>query len=236
MGCSFSDQEWTLATLSTKLGGLGLRKTELHSPAAFLSSQTACRDLCQKLDPKYTWNPSNMQTDYFRALTDYNSRVNAEKQMENIGDPCPRQQTLSQNIDEKTLREIRESHSNDPHYLAHLNLITTCGAGAWLHAMPSRALATSVDPLLFRTMIQRRLRVPIFDTEFHCRHCDEIMDKFGDHCLTCSCGGDRTKRHNHLRNEAFFFINSIGLNPELERPGLLQPGPLDGTGQENGLD
>ena len=85
-------------------------------------------------------------------------------------------------------------------------------------------------------MIQRRLRVPIFDTEFHCRHCDGIMDKFGDHCLTCSCGGDRTKRHNHLRNEAFFFINSIGLNPELERPGLLQPRPLDGTGQENGLD
>ena len=60
------------------------------------------------------------------------------------------------------------------------------------------------------------------------------MDIYGDHCLTCACGGDRTRRHNLLRNEVYFFCNSLGLNPEMERPGLLQSGPHGGGLQENG--
>ena len=80
-------------------------------------------------------------------------------------------------------------------------------------------------------MVKRWLRVPI-----SCPLCDDIIDIYGDHCLTCGCGGDRTKRHNLLRNEIFHVCNSIGLNPELERPGLLQQRPLTGAGQENGLD
>ena len=60
----------------------------------------------------------------------------------------------------------------------------------------------------FRTMIQRWLRAPIYETESHCPFCDEIMDRYADHCLTCACGGDRVKRHNLLRNEVFYFCNS----------------------------
>ena len=234
--CSFSDSEWTLATLSTKMGGLGLRKTELHSPAAFLASQAACHEVCPKIDPNYKWDPNNTQTDCFKALTDFNDRVEVERQIQSIEDTCPRQQVLSQAIDDHTLIAIREDRSNDTHYLAHLNLITTSGAGSWLHAVPSSALATNVDPLLFRTMIQRRLRVPLFETEFHCPLCDDVMDRYGDHCLTSACGGDRTKRHNLLRKEVFYFCNSAGLHPELERPGILQPRPLGGASQENGSE
>ena len=47
-------------------------------------------------------------------------------------------------------------------------------------------------------------------------------------------GGDRTKRHNLIRNEIFYICNSAGLNPELERPGLLQPRPLAGSAQDSG--
>ena len=148
----------------------------------------------------------------------------------------PQQQLLSQAIDNLTFDNIREANNNNIHYKAHLNLITTSGAGSWLHAIPSKALGTHVDPLLFRTMIQRRLRTPIFENEFYCPFCDEIVDRYGDHCLTCSCGGDRIKRHNLLRNEVFYFCNSAGLNPELERPGLLQPRPPVGVTQENGSD
>ena len=50
----------------------------------------------------------------------------------------------------------------------------------------------------------------------------------------CACAGYHTKLHNLLRNEVYFFCNSAGLNPELERPGLLQPRPLGGAFQENG--
>ena len=45
------------------------------------------------------------------------------------------------------------------------------------------------------------------------------MDKWGDHALVCSCGGDRVIRHNLIR---------AGLGAILEKPGLLIPrDPLD---------
>ena len=42
------------------------------------------------------------------------------------------------------------------------------------------------------------------------------------------------KRHNLIRNEVFYFCTGAGLNPELERPGLLQPRPLLGALAEDG--
>ena len=146
----------------------------------------------------------------------------------------PRQQMLSNLIDEHTLDIIKEARTNDIYFQAHLRLIANSGAGSWLHTIPTKALGTQVEHQLFRIMILRWLRVPIYDGEFHCYFCDGVVDKFRDHCLTCACGGDRTKRHNLLRNEVFFFCNSMGLNPELERPGILQPRPLIGVLQESG--
>jgi len=60
------------------------------------------------------------------------------------------------------------------------------------------------------------------------------MDVYGDHCLVCSCGGDRTKRHHLVRNEFYFLCNSAGLNPELERPACLRPRPIIGGCAEDG--
>ena len=84
-------------------------------------------------------------------------------------------------------------------------------------------------------MIQRWVRAPLFHEEFTCPLCDGIVDIYGDHCLVCSGGGDRTKRHNLLRNSAFHWCYNAGLNPELEKPGLLQPRPLQGALPENGI-
>ena len=61
------------------------------------------------------------------------------------------------------------------------------------------------------------------------------MDVYGDHALTCCGGGDRTKRHNILRNAFWHFCYSAGLSPELEKPGLLQPRPLQGFSPEDGI-
>ena len=153
-----------------------------------------------------------------------------------VNNSCPRQQTLFQAIDSHTYELIREDSRNDQRFLAHLNLTTAGGAGSWLHTVPSKALGTHVDPRLYKTMVQRWLRLPLYESEFNCPFCDDVVDKHGDHCLTCSCGGDRTKRHNLLRNEVFHLCNSAGLSPELERPGLLQSRPLAGSAQESGAE
>ena len=216
------------------MGGLGLRSTEHHSSAAFLASQAAVRDLCIKLDPKYASIPDGQQIDFETALLDYNSKVNADSKLQDNIDSYPRQQVLSQNIDQCTMETVRNKYRNNVHFQAHLNLTTVSGAGSWLHATPSKALGTHVDSQLYRTMIQRWLRAPIHDSEYNCPYCDEVIDRYDDHCLTCACGGDRTKRHNLLRNEVYHFCYSAGLNPELERPGLLEARPLTGATTESG--
>ena len=30
--------------------------------------------------------------------------------------------------------------------------------------------------------------------------CGEVLDRWGDHALSCCCGGDRVLRHNAFRN------------------------------------
>lgn len=234
LGYSFSNPEWSLAGLSSKMGGLGLRSAELHSPAAFIASQLACKDLCGKLDPSHAWDPLNQGSNCFAALTVFNSRVCPENVLDLNADTFPRQQTLSQSIDNKVLLSILSDNANNVHFRAHINHTTTSGAGAWLNAVPSRALGTHIDSQLYVTMIKRWLRVPLLDKEIHCPYCDDMVDMFGDHCLTCGCGGDRTKRHNLLRNEVFHQCVSSGLNPELERPGLLQPRPIIGSFHDSG--
>ena len=57
---------------------------------------------------------------------------------------------------------------------------------------------------------------------------------FGDHALVCCGGGDRTRRHNLLRNQVYYAASAANLHPELEKPGLLPQRPLFGSLYENG--
>ena len=145
LSCTFSNAEWPLATLSTKSGGLGLRSTELHSPGAFLASQAACHEICLKVDPNYSWNPREQNSDSYKALIAYNSRVNQDSQIPITNILALRQQTMSQAIDSYVQGKLRDNFNNDPRFQAHMNLTTASGAGSWLHVVPSKAIGTQVD-------------------------------------------------------------------------------------------
>eukprot|EP00663_Eupelagonemidae_sp_cell21sb_P010460 gene10460-biopygen9576 len=57
---------------------------------------------------------------------------------------------------------------------------------------------------------------------------ETVMDPFGDHALVCSGGGDRTRRHNALRDLIVRLAQSAGVAAVAEKPGLLPPRPLVG--------
>ena len=76
--------------------------------------------------------------------------------------------------------------------------------------------------------------MPIYDEEDFCRACDTVMDIYGDHALTCACWGDRTKRHNMIRNVGFRLATSAGWRPEPEKAGLLRPRPVAEVGTSMG--
>ena len=51
------------------------------------------------------------------------------------------------------------------------------------------------------------------------------MDRWGDHALVCSCGGDRTIRHNAVRNVCYEEALEAALRPEREKANLLPARP-----------
>eukprot|EP00973_Karenia_brevis_P039504 5452573-Karenia_brevis.AAC.1 len=61
--------------------------------------------------------------------------------------------------------------------------------------------------------------------DFVCSQCNGVMDRYADHTLVCCCGGDRTKRHNLIRNSLHMSFQAAGFAFELEKPNLLRPRP-----------
>ena len=89
------------------------------------------------------------------------------------------------------------------------------------HSMSSHVMFRSP---LFRTALRRRLRMPIWDSDTACGLCGEVLDRWGDHAICCSGGGDRVLRHNAVRNIVCSAVSEFtSVSPELEKPGLLLP-------------
>ena len=92
-----------------------------------------------------------------------------------------------------------------------------------------------MDGPLFRVALKRRLRAPVLDADVFCAACSDCFDRFADHALVCQCKGDRTLRHNAVRDVFFSCAREGSLRPEKEKAGLLPPRPReDGLGANSG--
>ena len=99
--------------------------------------------------------------------------------------------------------------------------------------MPSTALGLAVPAAEYVVELQYRLCMEQ-DTSDFCPLCDTVLDNRGHHCRRCSAGGDRTVRHNSVRNEVLKFCHNEAAihQAELEKPGLLLPGRPDDEHQD----
>ena len=82
-----------------------------------------------------------------------------------------------------------------------------------------------MDAPLFNVTLRHRLRVPVYGEDTFCPCCGQVLDKWGDHALTCACSWDRTIRHNAVRNVCFDMAVEAGLRPDREKAGLLPARP-----------
>ena len=163
-GCTLGAEARQQAALATGRGGLGLRSAADHSPAAYLASVTAALPHCQNLDPGY-------RADYAltaHALGRLNSALLPADRLPAPAPPNLRQQQLPHALDKATLARLAVPAPGREAARAHLQLLQQPGAGAWLNAPPAEALGLSVEPRLFRTMLQMRLRLPVFDNDGFC--------------------------------------------------------------------
>ena len=228
------DEQWTQATLGTASGGLGLRSLVDHSNAAFLASRSSCLELCKQLDPRHTFQgeTDDGPTPERLAFDAINAAVNDDDRITSAENQKLSQRVLSQAVDKRTVAQLKSSASSSR--CAHLGLVSAPDAGLFLHATPSKAAKLDNDPALFVAMLRRWLRMPFAEADLQCPCCDAVLDHFGDHALVCCGGGDRTRRHNLIRNMVYYAASSAGLRPELEKPGLLPQRPFCGSVYENG--
>ena len=78
-----------------------------------------------------------------------------------------------------------------------------------------------MDSELCRVALARRMRLPLLDELATCSLCGACLDVHLDHALVCSCGGDRTLRHNAIRDDFFEEAQAASVRSEREKLNLL---------------
>ena len=227
VGCQLTDDSWRIASLGVANGGLGLRSAAEHAPAAYISSLSQTQSLCASVWPafdEYDIDGGLLRSEVESSLSSAflpNAGIYASA-------ASPSQKSLSAKIEAKVCHHLLDTQVHDRHRVAHLSLNRLPGAGAWLFALPD-SVESHIPSPLFKVSILRRLRMPIWAQDTNCSLCGQVMDKWGDHALVCSCGGDRVVRHNMIRDVVHSAANlKAGLGAILEKPGLLIPrDPLD---------
>ena len=221
MSSHIDDAGWTQARLGIKAGGLGLRGAHDHAAAAFLSSTMACRNLCASIDQNFDYSDSANDLGLAETRSAFLTQVLPDAVLDLDGSSRS-QKFLSRLIDAKIEQNL--ANNGNLAYKAHLGLQSLPGAGAWLIAPPSED-DLKLDPTLCKISLQRRLRQQVQNTDTFCPMCGGTMDTFGDHAITCSCKGDRTVRHNAIRNVTHKCAQEANMSPEREKANLLPARP-----------
>jgi hypothetical protein len=129
---------------------------------------------------------------------------------------APYQRARSMAIDQKVISELMIS--TDPRGARILQ-----NASAWVTAPPSipNGFENVIQPRNFQIAVMRLLNHPICDAPAPCSFCKQPSDIYGDHAVCCKLGGDVITRHNRLRDVVAAVAEEGGLNPTLEKKGIL---------------
>jgi hypothetical protein len=199
-----SPDAYDQACVSTRFGGLGIRKIADHGPVAFYDS----------------WNRSLVECG--------ESWLNVD----DVPVGALHQRPASALVDRATLdRLIAKGSPRDQQRLKRLNCEH---ANSWITALPSATDGkdTIMPPKIFITAVARLLGLPVYSKPFPCPLCQQTMDILGDHALCCKKTQDLITRHNRLRNWLCKLAEIGLLNPQMEKLGLL--GPTDDSKRRPG--
>ena len=233
VGIRPNDEAWLRARRPVSYAGLGLRSVEEFSDAAYIASVASSLKLAQAIDSNFKAEDETTSGHVHSAIRRVNEKLPSCAHVNSSLEDTPPQKVLCAKLERGVIDAVLQSPHTNVDLNAHTQLMSAPGSGAWLHAMPSLENRTVLDAALFRIAILRRLRMPLLSSPEHCPACGTGMDIWADHALVCSCKGDRTIRHNALRNCTFRFARASNLNPQREKPGLLPPRPESEAIKEN---
>ena len=229
-GKPLPDHSWGIAQLPLAKGGLGIRSPSRHCAAAYLGSIRATVELCHQVDSCFDPADAEGGSQLQQALSQLQGACLPAAPIQQVTTAdltlLGSQKSMSSQVDACALEALSTDHRTPGCIPRHLALAAVPGAGTWLTA-PAVQDERQIDEPLYRISVQRRLRVPIFHGNEVCTFCGAAMDRFGDHALTCLCGGDRVVRHNAIRDQLYAELRTGGARVEREKAGLLPGRPSE---------
>jgi len=216
LNIAFSDDQWSLASLPIRMGGLGIRRASSLALPAFLAS-AARSHLTQSLILALTEVPEDSTSEEMRAKW-------LECTAEDIDiPPLDSKQSswdtplLSAAISDIALR------SRDPYDRARLNAIQTPHASDWLFALPVTSQGLRLSDESLRVAVGLRLGAIICTP--HTCPCGALVSARGSHGLSCSLGFGRQARHSTINDIVLRNLIRAGTPSIREPAGLFR---LDG--------
>ena len=193
LGFPMDDPTFAQASLTPRLGGLGLRKVVEHADFAYHASWSEAQKVA-----KEEWTPpANLPGEY---LSQQDASFGFDEKMHTY---------LVDQADTRGAQRLRRAAQ--PH---------ACG---FITAVPSDedGKEALLRPRIFQTAVAYRLGVPVLDQEIPCPLCKQPINIFGDHATCCAKKGDIVIRHNALRNCVDSIGTDALLSPVMEKKGIL---------------
>lgn len=211
LGSHLPDSSQVQATLPSHLGGLGLRSTFLHAPAAFLSSINSCKPLLELTNPN-ALEFINAETTVAADLLYTRVDPASERTLQTLKS----QQSLSSAIDTNLHNKIIARATNT----TKARLFSCAGSHGplVLNSPLSAARGFKLSPYEFNFFVSTRIGLPNFSNDNErCSKCGSPIDKFGYHFGICKTGDFNVSyRHNSVRNLLFKECQKALWNPKVE--------------------
>jgi hypothetical protein len=216
-GMHLSQVQWQQAARGFGQAGLGLRSAVLDAPAAYLASVGSCATRCSALDAGFDVRGLSSLDTVSQALQLLNTHLDQPIAADVA--LSKRQAELSRMVDASSWQ--RHLSAATPVARAMLLSESEPGAGAFLAAVPRGRCR--MESAAFTAELRLRLAVPDTSEDVWCPRCDALLDAHSHHAGVCAAGGERTMRHNALRDAVSSWAERAGLQPEKGRASLLLP-------------
>ena len=210
-GLCFDPNSWKQVCLPFRLGGFGMRSAVLHSPGAYLASVANAANLDG-------WDAS-LATGWEEAKSDFFTFSGKDNSVFSAPVP-PSQKSLSYAVDQLSFDTLLESSCLRDK--ARLLSVSSGYSSYWLSVVPSGALNQLLDSREFCILAKFWCGLKLTSDPAPCPFCQQAMDEFGYHALTCKKGGCLGVRHNALRKAFIHFCKIAGItNVGRETAGLI---------------
>ena len=213
LGRPLTDSQWLQASLPVTMGGLGLRKASVHSPASYLTSVAHSLTLTSSILSPISYSPTVDE-----ALVLLNSVIDDTLDFEELK-KLPKKQ-ITHSVDSR-IKSLVIADATSTIDKARLSGVFKKHSGDWLNAHPSPTFGLAMHPQEFRSAALYRLGAPIFEQDNPCPACGRPSDRFGHHAIACGVHGERISRHNEICNILFKTAQKAGLGPAREFRGLI---------------